>query len=159
MISDSKKKGLQKKDYEILAEFRYTLRRFLHFSEKVALLHHLTPQHYQTLLAIEGFPGRNWLTIGELANHLQIAPHSAVGLVDRLVKSRLVCRKPHPDDKRKVRVLLTSRGLAILEKLNLVHRKELKSIGPELSVLLRRIKEELSDDLRNSAGNSHTLYS
>ncbi|KAB2839197.1 ATP-dependent helicase, partial [bacterium] len=38
----------------------------------------------QALLAIEGYPGRNWVTIGELAEQMQVAHHSAVGLVDRM---------------------------------------------------------------------------
>src|SRR6185312_15801055 len=59
--------GLTKKDYELLAQFRHTLRKFLGFSEAAAIGHGITPQQYQVLLAIEGYPGRNWTTIGELA--------------------------------------------------------------------------------------------
>lgn len=129
-----------KRDYEILAEFRYTLRLFLRFSEAAALKHQLTPQHYQALLAIEGYPSKNWVTIGELAERLQIASHSAVGLVDRLEKMNLVGRKRSPEDKRQVRVLLTSHGLKIFQKLYRHHREELKSIGPQLSALLRKLK-------------------
>ena len=56
--------SLNKADYELLAEFRYTLRTFLGFSESAAIEHGVSPQQYQALLAIEGFPGRNWVTIG-----------------------------------------------------------------------------------------------
>jgi len=108
---------LSKADYELLAEFRRTLRVYLGFSEKAARAHGLQPQQYQALLAVEGFPGRNWVTIGELAAHLQIAHHSAVGLVDRLEALDLVKRTPSQEDRRKVTVSLTRAGRRLLAKL------------------------------------------
>lgn len=127
---------LTKADYEALAEFRYALRKFLGFSEDAARERGVTPQQYQALLAIEGFPGRNWVTIGELAEQMRIAHHSAVGLVDRMETMRLVKRAPVPEDRRRVRVSLTSKGLKLLEKLYHAHREELRSSGPQLSSLL-----------------------
>ena len=58
---------LSKTEYEILSEFRYTLRRFMRFSEAAAGELGLTPQQHQALLAIKGFPGREKVTVGELA--------------------------------------------------------------------------------------------
>jgi DNA-binding MarR family transcriptional regulator len=130
--------NLSKADYELLAQFRHTLRKFLGFSEAAAINHGVTPQQYQVLLAIEGFPGRNWVTIGELAEQMQIAPHSAVGLVDRMEGLRLVRRSVSKEDRRRVQVCLTAKGLAILEKLYRAHRKELSSVGPQLVGLLQR---------------------
>jgi hypothetical protein len=82
-----------KKEYEMLAEFRYRLRHFLRFSESAAEASGLTSRQYQALLAIRGFPARECVTIGQLAEQLQIAHHSAVGLVDRLVVQNLVSRE------------------------------------------------------------------
>lgn len=130
--------SLTKADYELLAQFRYTLRKFLGFSEGAALGHGVTPQQYQGLLAIEGFPGRNWVTIGELAEQMQVAHHSAVGLVDRMEALRLVRRTVAKEDRRRVQVCLTKKGLAVLEKLYRVHRDELQSVGPQLVTLLHR---------------------
>jgi DNA-binding MarR family transcriptional regulator len=73
-----------KAEYETLAAFRYNLRHFLRFSESAAESTGLTSRQYQALLAIKGFPARDCITVGELAEQLQIAHHSAVGLVDRL---------------------------------------------------------------------------
>lgn len=128
---------LVKDDYELLAQFRYTLRKFLGFSESAALSHGVTPQQYQVLLAIEGFPGRNWVTMGELAEQMQIAHHSAVGLIDRMETLKLVKRTPSKSDRRRVEVSLTSRGLGVLEKLYRVHREELRSTGPRLVAFLK----------------------
>jgi DNA-binding MarR family transcriptional regulator len=130
--------GLGKRDYELLAHFRYALRKFLGFSEAAAASHGVTPQQYQVLLAIEGFPGRNWVTVGELAEQMQVAHHSAVGLVDRMEALRLVRRAASKEDRRRVQVRLTAKGLALLEKLYRAHRAELQAVGPELIGLLHR---------------------
>lgn len=141
---------LRKEDYEVLAEFRYTLRKFLRFSEEAAVKYDLTPQQYQALLAIEGFPGRNYITVGELAERLQIAHHSAVGLADRLEKTSLVVRRVDSDDRRKVWLSLTKSGLNLLEKLYRVHRSELLSVGPRLTSLLRIAAEKMPGDSEDS---------
>jgi len=133
---------VNKSDYETLAAFRYELRKFLNFSERAAADHGLEVQQYLALLAIEGYPGRNHVSIGELAERLQIAHHSAVGLVDRLEGAALVKRRMLPEDKRKVIVRLTSQGRRKLEKLANVHRRELKSVGPLLSGLLQQAVAE-----------------
>lgn len=134
----SKNHPLDKRDYETLAEFRYALRKFLGFSEEAASQHGVTPQQYQALLAIEGFPGRNWVTIGELAERMRIAHHSAVGLVDRMAAMRVVRRIASKDDHRRVQVALTAKGRKLLEKLYRVHRDELRSSGAQLAALLRK---------------------
>lgn len=130
---------LNKTQYEALASFRYALRRFLHFSETAALAAGITPQQHQALLAIKGYPGRDSVTIGELAERLQLRHHSAVGLVDRLVAEKLVVRKTSATDRRRVMVQLASRGETILEKLSALHREQLQRIGPELGQLLERL--------------------
>ena len=130
---------ITKTEYEVLAEFRYTLRRFLRFSENAAEKVGLTPQQHQALLEIMGFPGREKITIGELAERLQIHHHSAVGLVDRLVAEDLIERSPALNDRRQVFISLTGHGLSVLEKLSKAHREELRLIAPQLRSLLERI--------------------
>jgi DNA-binding MarR family transcriptional regulator len=135
----AKSKQLAKSKYEMLAAFRYALRTFLHFSETAAQAAGLTPQQHQVLLAIKGFPGRDRVTVGELAERLQLRHHSAVGLVDRLVNEKLVHRAPSDQDRRQVFVHLTAHGEEVLEKLSSAHSEELKRIAPELNRLLRRL--------------------
>ena len=130
---------IDKSQYEMLAAFRYALRRFLRFSEGAAKAVGITAQQHQALLAIKGFPARDKITVGELAERLQLRHHSAVGLIDRLVAEKLVVREPSAEDRRQVLVQLTSRGEAVLEKLASVHREQLKRIGPEISQLLGRL--------------------
>ena len=129
---------MTKEDYELLAAFRYALRKFLGFSENAAIANGVSPQQYQTLLAIEGFPGRNWVTIGELAEQMRIAHHSAVGMVDRMEGLGLLKRASSEQDRRRVQVSLTRKGHYILEKLYRIHRAELRSVGPQLAALLQK---------------------
>jgi len=130
---------IDKSQYETLAAFRYALRRFLRFSEGAAEAADITAQQHQALLAIKGFPARDKITVGELAERLQLRHHSAVGLIDRLVAEKLVAREPSVEDRRQVLIQLTRRGEKVLEKLASVHREQLKRIGPEISQLLRRL--------------------
>jgi len=131
----------RKEDYELLAEFRYRLRRFLRFSEQAAMQNGLTPQQYQVLLAIQGYPGRHEITMSELAERLQINHHSAVGLVDRLEAAGFVRRAPAPDDRRKVLLRLTPEGLAIMDATYGLHRDALRTLGPQLTELLQQASE------------------
>ena len=130
-----------KAEYETLAAFRYALRQFLRFSEEAAQTVGLAPQQYQALLAIKGFPGRDRILIGELAERLQIRHHSAVGLVDRLVAQGLVAREQAQTDRRQVYVVLTEHGADVLGRLAAVHRDELRHIGPQLNALLQGLHE------------------
>ncbi len=128
-----------KKDYEILAEFRYALRHFLVFSKEAAERTGLTMQQHQALLAIIGYPGRERVTIGELAERLQVRHHSAVGLVNRLESLGLVERRQNPADKRQVIIGLSHKGRDVLESLANIHREELRQLGPQLCVMLEEI--------------------
>lgn len=127
-----------KNDYETLAEFRYALRKFLGFSEEAAARHGVTPQQYQSLLAIEGYPGRSWVTVGELAERLRVTHQSAVGLVDRLEAMKFVKRTVATEDRRRVQVSLTPKGLRLLARLYQAHRDELQVCGPRLVTLLQK---------------------
>lgn len=55
---------LTKNQFEALSEFRYQLKRFLHFGEAAAKEQGITPLQYLLLLHIQGYPGRNWATVG-----------------------------------------------------------------------------------------------
>jgi len=132
---------MNKLEYEKLAAFRYELRRFLRFSELVAKEHGLAPMQYLALLAIEGFPGRDQVTVGELAERLHVAAHTAVELVNRLEAARLVTRIAAKEDRRQVFVTPTAEGRAKLEKMAALHQQELQTTGYALIQELSRLLE------------------
>lgn len=119
-------------EYQALAEFRYQIRRFLHFSEQATRAAGIEPQQHQLLLALKGLPEGRQATIGELAERLQLQHHSTVELVNRLVERGFVQRCRDEGDQRRVLVHLTPRGEEILRELSFEHRAELRSNGPAL---------------------------
>jgi DNA-binding MarR family transcriptional regulator len=124
---------LTKQDFEALARFRFGIRRYLRFSEETVRQDGLTPQQYQLLLALKGFPGREWATVRELADRLQLRHHSVVELVNRAQRQGLVQRVAHQTDARAVRVLLTADGELVLGRLSALHRDELRRMGTALT--------------------------
>jgi DNA-binding MarR family transcriptional regulator len=137
-VIDQEKSGAQritKKEYEKLAAFRFNLRHFLRFSEVAARSVGLTSQQHQALLAIKGFPDGKAITIGQLAEQLQVAHHTAVELVDRLMLQDLVVREVGTLDRRHVYIKLTDRGIEILESLTWAHREELRRLSRRLNSL------------------------
>jgi len=121
-----------KADYEAMAEYRYAIRRFLRFSEDAARETGITPQQYQLMLAIKGYPNREQANITEIAERMQLDHHSAVGLIDRTEERGLVRREQDQEDRRQVKIHLTPEGEAMLRQLAQVHREQ-----------LRRMKEDL----------------
>lgn len=138
--------GLSSNDYMALGEFRFRVRHFLHFSESAARQEGLEPQQHQLLLAVRSLEAAHGPTIGELADHLLIRHHSAVGLIDRMEERGLIERIRANDDRRQVQVRLTPLGAEKLERLSVTHRAELRNSGPALvealSALLERLDKE-----------------
>ncbi|HET9106541.1 MAG TPA: MarR family transcriptional regulator [Steroidobacteraceae bacterium] len=126
-------------DYQLLAEFRHVLARFLTFSADAARAEGLAPRQHQALLAIKGHPRGAHVTVGDLAERLYIRHHSAVGLVDRLVQSGYLVRRTDMEDRRRAVLSLTPAGEKALAALSAVHREELRRIAPLLGPLLKQL--------------------
>jgi DNA-binding MarR family transcriptional regulator len=119
---------LVKHDFEVLADFRYQIRRFVRFSEEVTRQHGVTPLQYLLLLHIKGYPERDWATVGELAQRLQSKQHGVVALISRCEKLGYVVRQRSTEDRRRIEIHLLKSGEEILEKLARLHRTELLSL-------------------------------
>ncbi len=135
---------MDKQHYQALAEFRYQIRRFLHFSEKAAREAGLEPQQHQLLLAVRGFSppegkDADGPTIGYLAERLQIRHNTAVELIDRMEERRMIRRRQGEIDKRQVVVELMKSGEKLLETLTEEHTAEISETGPGLIDALREV--------------------
>ena len=127
-MSSSTSRPLSKQDFENLSDFRYHLRRFLRASEDLIHAKGITPLQYQLLLHVKGYAGREWATVGELAERLQAKQHGVVALVNRCEAAGLVSRKINPDDRRVVQIHLLAKGERCLNRLAALHRTELESL-------------------------------
>jgi DNA-binding MarR family transcriptional regulator len=125
--------SLSKAEFEAIAAFRYSLRRFLRFSERAARREGITPQQHQLLLAIKGLPSGEQTTVSMLAERLQMRQHSMVGLIDRTEAQGLVRREQGTVDRRQVFIRLTPAGEAKLQRLSIQHRRELMTMLEALS--------------------------
>lgn len=118
--------------FQQLAEFRFCVRQFLHFSEQAARAHGLEPQQHQLLLAVKGLPGSARPNITELSSRLCLRHHSTVELINRLVERGVIMRRSSDQDRREVLIELTLQGEQVLEKLSQLHWEELQTAGPTL---------------------------
>jgi DNA-binding MarR family transcriptional regulator len=143
-------------DYQALAEFRYQIRRFLHFSEGAVHEAGLERGQYQMMLAIKGIPEGVRPRIRELADRMQIQHHSAVELINRLEAGGYVKRERAVDDRREVLLELTPKGEKVLAELALHHHEELRSAAPSLVSALRRVTRGGKDRQRKSTDENES---
>ena len=134
---------MSKREFEALSDFRYRLRRFLRFSEQVTRKNGITPLQYLLLLHVKGFPGRNWATVGELAERLQASHHGTVALVSRCETLGWVERRQGQVDRRAVEVHLTGGGERMAAKMAQLHRDE--HLSPSGSFLLPELRDLQAD--------------
>ncbi|MGA8669407.1 MAG: MarR family winged helix-turn-helix transcriptional regulator [Terracidiphilus sp.] len=133
-----------------LADFRYEVRCFLHFSECAALEAGLHPKQHQLLLQVAGAPEDTSVTIAYAAQRLGLRHNSAVELVNRSEREGLLVRKTDAGDKRRVILRATRKGKMLLVRLSANHARELNELAPRLAEALGRIKA-------HSCGVSYTV--
>jgi DNA-binding MarR family transcriptional regulator len=130
---------LTDEDYRRLAELRYGLRSFLHWSAEQAKHAGLTPTQHQLLLAIRASQEERGPTLSDIAAVLLIRHHSAVELVDRAQEAGLIVRERDPDQHSMVRLRLSADGAAKLASLSELHLRELAQLAPTMRTLLKAI--------------------
>jgi len=116
-----------------LAWFRYRIRCFQRFSERMARSLNITPQQHQLILGVAGYTGRGWATISELAEFMQGRHNAVVGLVQRAVERGLVRKAQGQQDRRFVKVHLTRRGASILDQISRRNMAELRELQFEIT--------------------------
>ena len=124
---------------ESLADFRFELRKFLHFSEEAAITAGLQPQQHQLLLQVAGAREGTPVTIAYAAKRLTLRHNSVVQLVNRSVREGFLLRAPDVGDQRRVLLQITPKGKKALKKLSIDHARELNILGPRLTLDLQRI--------------------
>jgi DNA-binding MarR family transcriptional regulator len=137
--------------FQTLAEFRYKVRQFLHFSEEAARVNGIEPQQHQLMLTIKGLPKGMRPTVTALSSRLCLRHHSTVELINRAVERGVLRRRHSDQDRREVLVELTSHGEELLQKLSVLHLEELRIAGPALSDALYAIVHHKVHDCKRLA--------
>lgn len=130
---------LTEPEYLALGEFRYQVRRFLRNMEEATRLLGANPQQYQLVLAIKGLPKHIEPTITQLAERMQLNHNSMVELADRCEEHNLLRRTRSAADRRQVSLSITPDGEALLRKLGVAARQELRDAGPTLVEAILRL--------------------
>jgi len=107
----------------------------------------LTMRQLYALVLLSAHPRH----VGEVATVLGVTISSASGLVDRLVRARLVLRQPGENDRRTVVCRLTDEGEAVLRQFLEIGRLRLERLLAQLSVDELLVVERALDVLISAA--------
>jgi DNA-binding MarR family transcriptional regulator len=104
----------------------------------------LAPHHARALRVVAH---NDTMRLGELAQHLRVAPRSVTDVVDALEDRRLVRRSPDPTDRRAQVVGLTEEGRRLVDEVDAARRTGAEAYFGRLPerdrASLRRILERL----------------
>ncbi len=85
----------------------------------------LTMSQLRVLYMLQAGPGT---PAGSVAAQLKVRPSTATGIIDRLVRDGLVRRERDDQDRRRVRIWLTERGMRVINELRARNRAQIWKI-------------------------------
>lgn len=95
----------------------------------------------------------------QIAQKLCLDGSTITGILDRMEAKGLLVRTPDPEDRRAIRVVLTERGLQLMEPLNEVisstNKDVLKIFTEEEQALLKNFLERISQNKFAPPSSSH----
>jgi len=124
--------------------------------ERLRVQFDVTLPQFDVMAALERKP--NGMTMTELSRFLMVSNGNVTGIIDRLVKDKLVTRQPTAQDRRALIVRLTPRGLKDFTAMAKAHRgwvdALLSDFGAEDTDVLIRHLDGLSGRIRNGGSRS-----
>lgn len=117
--------------------------------EKELSTHNLTMGRHVTLWCVAVLGADEGITPAQIADQLGVTRATITGLLDALEKEKFIVRQRREDDRRKVSVFLTAKGLKKLEKVYPPHYHNIteamqvlsKDERMQLIGLLRRLRD------------------
>ncbi len=113
----------------------------------------LTLPQFDVLVQLHRRP--EGMTSRELTRALLVTAGNITGLVDRLARMGLVARRPVPEDRRAVRIVVTARGRRVAARAIPRHRRDVEALLSPLPARdlarLRRLLGRLSHSLEEAA--------
>jgi DNA-binding MarR family transcriptional regulator len=97
-------------------------------ARSIAGTDHVTLPQFRMLVVLSQTP----TNLSGLARSLDVAPSTAMRMVDRLVSSGLVERHVPPEDRRETRLALTPSGKAVVRSVTERRRRDLRAVVAEL---------------------------
>ncbi len=115
---------------------------------RLAEIHGLTQAEFRCLRL---FGSDETVNNKKIAERMNLSPSRLTRIIDGLVKKEYIIREIDPNDRRNMRVTLSSKGQSLVRQLNKayvdIHREILKDIDPEQHEPLTTALEHLLEAL------------
>ncbi|MAO09798.1 MAG: MarR family transcriptional regulator [Flavobacteriaceae bacterium] len=108
----------------------------------------LTHQQYNVLRILRGQKGKP-ANLSTLQERMIDRNSNTTRLVDKLVQKKLVSRKVCPENRRKIEILITEKGLTVLQDLDPIITKANENAVKNLNTEELETLNNLLDKLRN----------
>ena len=131
--------------HEALVNIQFTASWLTLFNSKVVEPHNLSMQQYNVLRILRGQHPKS-VTVKFIIERMLDKSSNASRLVDKLLAKGLVERTQCPEDRRRVDIMISKKGLELLEKLGIEFEKINKSLN--LSEEDARTLSDLLDKMR-----------
>jgi DNA-binding MarR family transcriptional regulator len=109
----------------------------------------VTLTQYRTLVVLASRGPQN---LAGLADAVGVTPATATRMCDRLVRKDLIRRRTERDDRRQLRVALTTRGRSLVDAVTVRRRQEIARIMSEIPVEQQAILVQALGRLASAAG-------
>ena len=120
-------------------------------ARSIAGVRDVTLPQYRMLVVLTGGP----TNLSGLARALDVAPSTALRMVDRLVSAGLVARSVRPDDRRETRLALTTSGRRTVARVNARRRRDLQAV---IAVLPPGARDQLPEAMAAFAEAAEQLW-
>lgn len=130
-----------RRSYETAAEFRRMLRHYEGRTDEICRANGLTTDQYTLLLMVKGAHRKHPLSIGELAEGMQLAHNGMVERVQRAEAAGLLTRERSTEDRRVSLVRLTPEGDRRMKRV-------FRALGEESDRLIAYMAQVDRDDRR-----------
>jgi DNA-binding MarR family transcriptional regulator len=111
----------------------------------------ITLQQWRVLVIVSSFGP---VSAGGLARWMEVHPSKATRMCDGLAKARLISRRQDPDDRRRTRLSLTSRGQKLVDELHGYRREAIAAILDQLPAASRHRLGTAMQEFADVAGDS-----
>jgi DNA-binding MarR family transcriptional regulator len=109
----------------------------------------VTLTQYRTLVVLASRGPQN---LAGLAEAVGVTPATATRMCDRLVRKDLIRRRTERDDRRQLRVALTTRGRSLVDAVTVRRRQEIGRIMSEIPAEQQAILVQALGRLASAAG-------
>jgi DNA-binding MarR family transcriptional regulator len=113
---------------EAIAALRLAAKQIHDAMERFAESHGLSESRLRVLMRLHHSPGRQ-LSLGALADGLDVTPRTMTDIVDVLERDGFVKRMPDPLDRRSVLAVLTDSGLATVNAMRREATRAQSAVG------------------------------